>query len=331
MPKSTLKKENLPAGVGRVPGWWMELTPHYLLDLEDDEKRRQQEFQEMIFFARMAAEDDEKTRGEWKSNWQGRSANGGSSGSGCDAGLFGGRNFQPGSNGWDPKEWGISENDPDYQSYLSGAKLPQSYIDAMKEYAGRSGIQYDASNLHQTEYGKYGRQAEKPAFTPSWAKKKLRSTGQGSAIRQGVYTDSPNKHLQPKVNAVASKFEGDLAESTDPSSEPATPERVAFVPTQAPVTPTHVTQAHVATTPVYNQPIEHTYTAMPVKMDPRETQPEEEPEQEQDKKFNFKYVATTLRMACIQLLGELIHLTLFDFAFSLQRLLLQRKERHPRA
>ena len=32
--------EELPVGVGRVPKWWMEITPHYVLDREEDLYRK---------------------------------------------------------------------------------------------------------------------------------------------------------------------------------------------------------------------------------------------------------------------------------------------------
>ena len=54
--------------------------------------------------------------------------------------LFGGRNFNPGSKGWDPKEWGISSSDPEYQSYKEGVKLPELFIQAIMTYAKAIGI-----------------------------------------------------------------------------------------------------------------------------------------------------------------------------------------------
>lgn len=231
------KKESLPVGVGRVPAWWMELTPHYTLDLEEDANRRLHEEQEALYYAQMAAADDERIRGEWKSNWGGRSANGGSDGQGGEP-LFGGRNFQPGSDGWDPKEWGVEPSDPDYKSYLQGAKLPQSYIDAMKAFGGQHGIKYDASNLKQTS--KYGSAGGMPDFTPAWAKKKLRSTGQGAAIRHGIYHDSPNKHLKKRgVNRSAEEDEAPppstpQLEQPSTSDEPAAPAAVTPEPVATP-------------------------------------------------------------------------------------------------
>jgi selenocysteine-specific translation elongation factor len=55
------------------------------------------------------------------------------------------------------------------------------------------------NNLKQTEYGRYGRQAETLSFKPAWAKKKLNATSIGANIRKGQYDDSPNKHIRRRV------------------------------------------------------------------------------------------------------------------------------------
>lgn len=271
--------EKLPRGVGRVPTWWMELTPHYTLDLEEDQNRREQEEQEALYYASMAALDDTRTAGEWKSNWGGRSTkDGGSNSGGPDGGLFGGRNFQPGTEGWDPKQWGIKADDPDYQSYLKGAKLPQSYIDAMKSFAGQAGLKYDATNLN---HSKYGRQAEKPAFTPAWAKKKLKKTGQGQSIRQGLYHDSPNKHLH-RVNDHLHRVKEKKAEEGDSSPSPAPP--------QTPPTPANPPAPAPAPTPAPAPAVVHTTTLpMPSRSNtPAAASPAVEPPEEKQKKYNFK-------------------------------------------
>lgn len=291
-------KEKLPRGVGRVPAWWMELTPHYVLDLEEDENRRQQEEQEALYYAQMAAADDARTAGEWKSSWGGRGSNGGSGGNddGSSA-LFGGRNFQPGSAGWDPKEWGIKENDPDYKAYLTGAKLPQSYIDAMKAFAGQAGLVYDASALNSS--GKYGRQAEKPAFMPIWAKKKLRSTGQGKAIRHGIYHDSPNKHLSKRTVNLHRCDEDEDQQQQQQASPPAPttpttpPAPVQHTPAPVP-SPPKPAPAPAPAAPVqhFNKPaVEHSYVPAPIRSNTPAAAPAPEPPEEKQKKYNFKYVS----------------------------------------
>jgi len=201
--------EPLPLGAGRVPAWWMECTPHNLLDLEEDAARRELEAKMSYYFTQMAAVDEEGLLGpdgkpilgpngdpiSFGSNWKGRAQKGSASPGPMSPG---GRKFKLGDFKIDPKLFGISESDPNYQSYLTGAKLPPGFLEKMQELFGtpEGGI---PNNLHQTDYGRYGRQAEKPDFKPSWMKKKLRSTNTGASIRRGEYNDSPNKHHRRKV------------------------------------------------------------------------------------------------------------------------------------
>jgi hypothetical protein len=202
-------EEILPVGVGRVPAWWIEITPHYVLDEEEEVERRKAEDQMAFYYMQLAAADDagvllpdgtpklglDLKPLAWTpvTPWNKLNSK--------EAGLTGlgpgGRNFKPGHPVIDPKLFGILETDQDYQSYLTGAKLPPGYFEKMGELAqselgGTEGI---LNNLRQTDYGRYGRQAEAPSFKPAWAKKKLRSTETGANIRQGQYNDSPNKFI----------------------------------------------------------------------------------------------------------------------------------------
>jgi hypothetical protein len=210
-------QEVLPPGVGRVPQWWMEITPHYVLDLEEEEYRRRAEEQMAYYYAEMAAAADAgrvDASGNpillgpdgkpipWTGNngWAGRSAGGagGSGGAGPDGPL--GRNFVPGQVTPETlRLLGISaDSDPDYRSYLSGAKYPPGYWEKLAEL-GYTGPGFSANNLAQTDFGRYGRQAEQPKHKPSWAKMKLRSTTHGQGIRQGVY-DSPKRETTRRVS-----------------------------------------------------------------------------------------------------------------------------------
>ena len=210
MGKQTNKQpeEVLPLGVGRVPAWWMEITPHYTLDLEEQEARRAIEDQMSFYYAQMAAADDagildadgkpklgpdgNPLTSSYSGNngWTGRctNGNGGAAGIVCPDG----RTFAPGTAVINPEMFGISKDDPDYKNYLTGAKLPPGYLERMAEFAAqyRASTGSDSSgipnNLQQTDYGRYGRQAETPAFQPAWAKLKLRSTNHGSALRYGI-------------------------------------------------------------------------------------------------------------------------------------------------
>ena len=211
-------EEVLPPGVGRVPLWWMEITPHYVLDEDDIGERRKAEDQMAFYYMQLAAAteagillpDGTPKLGHdlkplsWSPTtpWNRFAADSNDEGT---SGLGpGGRNFKAGHAVIDPKLFGILENDPDYQSYLTGAKLPPGYFEKMGELAqselgGTEGI---LINLKQTDYGRYGRQAEAPSFKPVWAKKKLRSTETGGRIRQGQYNDSPNKFVNKQLRRV---------------------------------------------------------------------------------------------------------------------------------
>jgi hypothetical protein len=198
--------EKLPTGVGRVPEWWMEDTPHYVFDLEEDTARRMMDTQMNFYYTELAAGQDAGVIGPdgkplmgpdgkplvWKgTGWGGRSEKSGDEDGDGAGGPAGGRNFSLGDLKIDPSLFGIDETDPDYHAYLTGAKLPPGYLEKMQEYIETGGI---PNNLAQTDYGRYGRQAEKPGFKPQWAKKKLRETSAGHNIRKGAYDDSPNKH-----------------------------------------------------------------------------------------------------------------------------------------
>ena len=209
----------LPIGVGQVPQWWMDITPHYTLDEEDAEARRAAEDQMAFYYMQLAAADDaglldsdgnprsDANFSSWSPHtpWAGRSNTGGGGGSAASS-NFGGRNFQAGQAVVDPKLFGITESDPEYRAYLTGAKLPPGYFETMGEFArcDEGGTQGILNNLKQTDFGRYGRQAETPSFKPAWAKKKLRSTQNGTNIRQGHYDDSPNKHVNHRRIATTS-------------------------------------------------------------------------------------------------------------------------------
>ena len=207
--------EILPPGVGRVPQWWMEVTPHYTLEEDDQEERRLQQDRLAYYGMQLEAAhaagvlnpDGTPKLGAdlrpmaWTplTTWNKLDA---SSASNMSQAGSGERNFKPGQPVIDPQMFGIAETDPDYQAYLTGAKLPPGYFEIMGQMMATAenggtteGI---LNNLKQTDYGRYGHQAENPRFKPAWIKKKLRSTDIGANIRQGQYDDSPNKHVRSR-------------------------------------------------------------------------------------------------------------------------------------
>lgn len=138
--------------------------------------------------------DEEGKPLAWSSgDWGGRQCKGENGGG--EEGAQEGRNFKTGKAFLDPNVFGVTEDDPNYQDYLSGAKLPPGYLEMMEKYKKGELNGDTLNNLKQTNFGNYGRQAEKPKAVPSWAsgKLKLKKTNQGSMIRQGQYDDSPSK------------------------------------------------------------------------------------------------------------------------------------------
>jgi len=242
-----------------LPRWWLEETPHYTLDLDASAARKLAEEQMEHYYAQMAAADDaglldadgnpilgpdgKPVSGGWggANGWAGR-------GPGGDVG-FGpgepgplGRSFVPGQVTPESlKMLGFEESHPDYRSFLTGAKFPPGYWEKLTELGYSTGPGFSANNLAQTDYGRYGRQAEKPKHTPSWMKAKLKSTTHGSAIRSGHYEEieSPERRGRNRIAvndvkenpilAISSPFLGGDDEPTSPSPAP--------VPTPAPAGP----------------------------------------------------------------------------------------------
>lgn len=125
--QENMTTEELPIGVGRVPDWWMECTPHNVLSSP--------------YLEKIQSLSDDPSSGE--------------------------------------------------------------------------GI---ANNHAQTDFGRYGRQAEKVGFTPSWMEKKLKKTGAGDNIRAGVYNDSPNKHVNKRMQEQAKRDADDPFQKNGPSA-----------------------------------------------------------------------------------------------------------------
>ncbi|KAL7560953.1 hypothetical protein ACA910_022440 [Epithemia clementina (nom. ined.)] len=85
---------------------------------------------------------------------------------------FGGRNFNPGSKGWDPKEWGISPSDPDFGLYQQGVKLPELYISAIMTYARAIGIIEQQQHHHHHHHHQAGGEELLPPASPHDTNKK---------------------------------------------------------------------------------------------------------------------------------------------------------------
>jgi hypothetical protein len=121
---------DLGPGVGRVPHWWMEITPHYVLDLEQEAVTRLAEENMSYFYQQMdrckeGAEflgpdgkpiigPDRKPLRGLPTTWGGRGAGGAHQGE-TEGGCLG-RNFKVGT--VTPESLallGVASNHPDYQ------------------------------------------------------------------------------------------------------------------------------------------------------------------------------------------------------------------------
>jgi hypothetical protein len=177
------KKDKLPRGVGRVPEWWLEITPHDTLYLAEDEAQRKAAYEEKLRFAKLAAEQDllQKYGGEGFPNWN------------------------PASDGprtkEEEKEWvskGYKRNEKNEWVDEGGAPLegrqfkgqmPPGYLpgEYFQDLSGGS-ITPGPGGLNPA---KYERDKDKDWEKPAWMQVKLRSTGTGGAIRQGDEVDRP--------------------------------------------------------------------------------------------------------------------------------------------
>lgn len=207
-----VRKRNYPRkGEAQIPAWWMILTPHDVLTLgvEDWERRTTDEHMAK-FYAQLAAEEAAKGLLWVDENGNLIDGEGGegsaeSDGRGSFKNMFGGRNFAPGSEGWDPKQWGIEASDPEFELYQSGDKLPPQFINAMTNYAKATGhfVEIDGSDFAAWERSRLresstseGTYATDQHEQPAWMTMKLRGTKLGHAMRTGEYDDGPNRHLR---------------------------------------------------------------------------------------------------------------------------------------
>jgi hypothetical protein len=218
----------LPRGVARIPLWWMEITPHNILDLEREEFKRQLEYEESMMYAELARKDDYAQQyGDGGMDYDpskhgtrdgsGGGGRYGAGGGGYQRGEDGkwknppgggggaqGRQFQAGDGppGYRPGNHGDGRNGAGGEAYATRGGGGGRYAGGGSNYA---------SGLNETAYGQYG-DKDLAWEKPSWTKIKLRSTGQGGSIRQGRYDQSekpitfatlrPTGPKEPKLAAV---------------------------------------------------------------------------------------------------------------------------------
>ena len=187
--------EVLPRGAARIPSWWMEITPHDVLDMEQDEQRRDREYQDAVMYAKLAAQDDYKQQhGEGADGGYKKGPNGewlhpdgtpvfrrGKKGEWLD--KDGNLLYKKGAGG----EWEDKDGNPLGRNFKPGEQ-PPGYVPGGHYDPSNfgSGSKSPSANLSST--GQYARDANKEWSKPAWAQMKLKSTGTGQNIRQGKYS-----------------------------------------------------------------------------------------------------------------------------------------------
>lgn len=168
--KPVVKKQPpLPIGVGRVPKWWMDLTPHDRLDLAEHEAQTKIQEQMSHYYLKLAAaglvgqDGHLVTLPDGQPDWS---------------------RIQEQRIRLNPKLFGVADKDPDFHFYETGELLPQEFKLKMQEM-------YGSITPNQLEYKKYG--ATKDDNKPTWVKMKLKHSKEGDMIRSGVDIDEgPN-------------------------------------------------------------------------------------------------------------------------------------------
>ena len=229
--KPVVKKQPpLPIGVGRVPKWWMDLTPHDKLDLAEHEAQSKIQDQMSHYYLKLAAaglvgqDGHLVTLPDGQPDWS---------------------RIQEQRIRLNPKLFGVADKDPDFHHYETGELLPQEFKLKMQEM-------YGSITPNQLEYKKYG--ATKADNKPCWAKMKLKHSKEGDMIRSGVDIDEgPNgytrrfggtsdmsekpavmivggKRLVRKVRRVPKKKPSEEPAATNIQQQQQSPRRVAKVP-----------------------------------------------------------------------------------------------------
>jgi len=189
-PASNTSKKNeksaveLPTGVGIVPKWWMDCTPHDTLDVEGA-RQRQIEAQWTVYFQNLEEDDvDDITL-----NGSILPARGPSSSLS--------QNHRQRNVKVNPKAFGIPKTDPNYRAYKYGQKVPPVFLSKMRDKLNGT-VDEMANNRQQTEqFSKYN--PEKASNQPAWATMKLRQTSQGQKIRGKEVIDMPSSSYTRRV------------------------------------------------------------------------------------------------------------------------------------
>lgn len=165
------KKDKLPRGAGRLPEWWLEITPHGTLFLEEDEAKRQADYEEAQKFAELAAREDlyQKYGGEGFPNWNPAS----------DGPRTKKEEEEWVSQGYkrnEKKEWVNASGVPLEGRQFKG-EMPPGYWPGQYSKGGGGGSSGISGQSGLNPTSQYERDKDKAWSQPSWMQVKLRSTG----------------------------------------------------------------------------------------------------------------------------------------------------------
>ena len=175
------KDKRLPKGVGRVPEWWMEHTPHHILVLEDEQNKAKAELEEAEMFKRLAEHSDyvQKYGGDDFPNWD----------PAVDGPLGDEMTKTWESRGYyqrpSDKKW-VDKNGLELSGRQFMIKIPEGYVPgqgAPSDYKGSGG-----STLKKGQGGGYAADDGKGWQKPAWTTKKLKATKAGNELR-GISSD----------------------------------------------------------------------------------------------------------------------------------------------
>jgi len=172
------KKEKHPKGFAQIPEWWMEITPHDTLDVEEDSEKRKTANHEAILFKNLAAKSDWEQLhpdSEFTLSENGELID---KGTGKIIDIRGGNNSQYTRD----KKNGVWLKDG--QPIFEGLQYDYTMV-------GQGGG--DSVSLNVKGGPEYGHK-DIGFKKPDWMKVKLKATGSGDTIRKGDYTQYGDKH-----------------------------------------------------------------------------------------------------------------------------------------
>lgn len=191
------KDKRLPKGVGRVPEWWMEHTPHHTLVLEDAAAQAKIETEEAEMFKRLAEHSDyvQKYGGDDFPDW--------------DPAVDGPLGEEM-TKSWESRGYYKRESDNKWVDKmgleLSGRqftiKIPEGYVPGQGAPSTPSG--YGGTTLRTPTNSGYAADEGKSWKQPEWTTKKLKATKAGKELR-GLSDDELDPEEEKDLRAAMEK------------------------------------------------------------------------------------------------------------------------------